>query len=216
MLASTPDSFSSYFEGTTKTVIVSSLEKMSLDNSFSWENTNQSDTRLVLMSADKMNLKEGISLQSATSDLLISSREDLQLDQVTLDVADDVAIRGLKDVQLNNVTMGANMQATVKARRNLNVDGLNFNRGVSNILMEATTMRLSNVNFPANSVIRLNSLKGAIDGRYPNFGTNISAAQQVGRVNFIKNVSAGGNVMNNRQTFDQFGNNITIGKINRP
>ena len=216
VLASKPDSFSSYFEGTTKTVIVSSLEKMSLDNSFSWENTNQSDTRLVLMSADKMNLKKGISLQSATSDLLISSREDLQLDQVTLDVADDVAVRGLKDVQLNNVTMGANMQATVKARRNLNVDGLNFNRGVSNILMEATTMRLSNVNFPANSAIRLNTLKGAIDGRYPNFGTNISAAQQVGRVNFIKNVSAGGNVMSNRQTFDQFGNNITIGKINRP
>ena len=216
VLASKPDSFSSYFEGTTKTVIVSSLEKMSLDNSFSWENTNQSDTRLVLMSADKMNLKEGISLQSATSDLLISSREDLQLDQVTLDVADEVAVRGLQDVQLNNVTMGANMQATVKARRNLNVDGLNFNRGVSNILMEATTMRLSNVNFPANSAIRLNTLKGAIDGRYPNFGTNISAAQQVGRVNFIKNVSAGGNVMSNRQTFDQFGNNITIGKINRP
>ena len=207
VLASKPDSFSSYFEGTTKTVIVSSLEKMSLNNSFSWENTNQSDTRLVLMSADKMNLKEGISLQSATSDLLISSREDLQLDQVTLDVADEVAVRGLKDVQLNNVTMGANMQATVKARRNLNVDGLNFNRGVSNILMEATTMRLSNVNFPANSAIRLNTLKGAIDGRYPNFGTNISAAQQVGRVNFIKNVSAGGNVMSNRQTFDQFGNN---------
>ena len=216
VLASKPDSFSSYFEGTTKTVIVSSLEKMSLNNSFSWENTNQSDTRLVLMSADKMNLKEGISLQSATSDLLISSREDLQLDQVTLDVADEVAVRGLQDVQLNNVTMGANMQATVKARRNLNVDGLNFNRGVSNILMEATTMRLSNVNFPANSAIRLNTLKGAIDGRYPNFGTNISAAQQVGRVNFIKNVSAGGNVMSNRQTFDQFGNNITIGKINRP
>ena len=39
-----------------------------------------------------------------------------------------------------------------------------------------------------------------IDGKYPNFGTNISAAQQVGRVNFIKNVSSGGNVMNSRQS----------------
>ena len=38
----------------------------------------------------------------------------------------------------------------------------------------------------------------------PILEANISAAQQVGRVNFIKNVSAGGNVMNNRQTFDQF------------
>lgn len=216
IISSNSNILSSYFTGSTKTVIVSSLEDISASESFSWETPEVLDTRLVLMSGGKVNLKKGISLQSATSDLLISSREDLQLDQVTLDVADEVAVRGLKDVQLNNVTMGANMQATVKARRNLNVDGLNFNRGVSNILMEATTMRLSNVNFPANSAIRLNTLKGAIDGRYPNFGTNISAAQQVGRVNFIKNVSAGGNVMSNRQTFDQFGNNITIGKINRP
>ena len=216
IISSNSNILSSYFSGSTKTVIVSSLEDISASESFSWETPEVLDTRLVLMSGGKVNLKKGISLQSATSDLLISSRKDLQLDQVTLDVADEVAVRGLQDVQLNNVTMGANMQATVKARRNLNVDGLNFNRGVSNILMEATTMRLSNVNFPANSAIRLNTLKGAIDGRYPNFGTNISAAQQVGRVNFIKNVSAGGNVMSNRQTFDQFGNNITIGKINRP
>jgi hypothetical protein len=216
IIASNSNILSSYFTSSTKTVIVSSLEDMSASDSFSWETPEQSDTRIVVMSAGKMNLKQGISLKSATSDLIISSREDLQLDQITLDVADEVAVRGLKDVQLNNVTMGANMQATIKARRNLNVDGLNFNRGASNILMEATTMRLSNVNFPANSAVRLNSLKGAIDGRYPNFGSNISAAQQVGRVNFIKNVSSGGNVMNNRQTFDQFGNNITIGKINRP
>ncbi|MDG1326593.1 MAG: FecR domain-containing protein [Opitutales bacterium] len=216
IISSNSNTLSSYFTGSTKTVIISSLEDISASESFTWETPEQSDTRLVVMSGGKMNLKQGITLQSATSDLLISSREDLELNQVTLEVADEVAVRGLKDVQLNNVTMGANLLATVKARRNLNVDGLNFNRGVSNILMEATTMRLSNVNFPVNSAIRLNTLKGAIDGRYPNFGTNISAAQQVGRVNFIKNVSTGGNVMNNRQTFDQFGNNITIGKINRP
>ena len=216
IISSNSNILSSYFTGSTKTVIVSSLEDISASESFSWETPEQSDTRLVVMSAGTVNLKQGTSLKSATSDLIISSRDDLQMDQITLDVADEVAVRGLKDVQLNNVTMGANMQATIKARRNLNVDGLNFSRGASNILMEATTMRLSNVNFPANSAIRLNSLKGAIDGRYPNFGSNISAAQQVGRVNFIKNVSSGGNVMNNRQTFDQFGNNIKIGKINRP
>jgi len=96
------------------------------------------------------------------------------------------------------------------------VDGLNFSRSVSSILMEATTLRLSNVHFPGNTAVQLNSLKGPVDGRYPNFGTNIPAAQQVGRVNFIQNVSSGGNVLNSRQAFDQFGNNIKIGKINRP
>ena len=102
--------------------------------------------------------------------------------------------------------------ATVKAARNLNVDGLTFSRGVSNILMEATTIRLSNVDFPAASAVRLNSLKGPIDGRYPNFGTAIPAADQIGRVNFLKNVSSGGNQIMTRQAFDQFGKNITIGK----
>jgi hypothetical protein len=96
------------------------------------------------------------------------------------------------------------------------VDGLSFSRSVSNILMEATTIRLSNVNFPAASAVRLNSLKGAIDGRYPNFGTAIPAASQVGRVNFLENVSSGGNRIMTRQAFDQYGQNITIGKTNRP
>ena len=210
------NSLGSYFTGSTSTVIISSLENTTASDSFTWETPNQQDTRLVVMSGEKIDLKQGMTLKSATSDLVLSSRENMLIDQVTLDVGNEVAVRGLKDVDIKNATMGANMKATVKARQNLNVDGLNFNRSVSNILMEATTIRLSNVHFPGNSAVQLNSLKGPIDGKYPNFGTNISAAQQVGRVNFIQNVSSGGNVLNNRQAFDQFGNNIKIGKINRP
>ena len=209
-------SLSPYFTGGTKTVVISALETMSMSDSFTWETPEQTDTRLVIMSGGNMGLAKGMSMKSATSDLLLASKVSMNLEQVTLDVDQDIAIRGLEDVELNSVTLGSSAQATIKARRSLNVDGLTFSRSVPSILMEATTMRLSNVNFPAASSVRLNSLKGPIDGKYPNFGTNISAAQQVGRVNFIKNVSSGGNVMNSRQTFDQFGNNITIGKINRP
>ena len=115
-------------------------------------------------------------------------------------------------VSLVDTRIGADAMATVKAARNLSVDGLTFSRGVSSILMEATTIRLSNADFPAASAVRLNSLKGPIDGRYPNFGTAIPAADQIGRVNFLKNVSSGGNQIMTRQAFDQFGKNITIGK----
>ena len=209
-------SLSPYFTGGTKTVVISALETISMSDSFTWETPEQTDTRLVIMSGGNMGLAKGMSMKSATSDLLLSSKVNMNLEQVTLEVAKEIAIRGLEDVELKSVTLGSSAQATIKARRSLHVDGLTFSRSVPNILMEATTMRLSNVNFPATSTIRLNSLKGPIDGKYPNFGTNISAAQQVGRVNFIKNVSSGGNVMNSRQTFDQFGNNVTIGKINRP
>ena len=157
-----------------------------------------------------------MTLKSATSDLLLSSREDLLMDGVKVDVSKEASVRGMRDVTLNNVEIGADTMATIKAVRNLNVDGLIFSRGVSNVLMEATTVRLSNVNFPAASMIKLNSLKGAIDGKYPNFGTAVPAAQQVGRVNFIQNVSSGGNALNTRQAFDQYGNNISIGKVTNP
>ena len=106
--------------------------------------------------------------------------------------------------------------ARIKARRDLTVDGLSFKRDVSRIVMEATTLRLRNVNFPRASQVRLNSLKGAIDGRYPNFGTAIPASQQIGRVNFIQNVRSGGNLLYDRPSFDLHGKNIEIGKIARP
>ena len=45
------------------------------------------------------------------------------------------------------------------------MDGLTFRRSVSNIIMEATTIRLSNLNFTAVSAVRLKSLHGPIDGK---------------------------------------------------
>jgi len=171
-----------------------------------------SSGKTFVLSAGEMKLAKGMTLQSATGDLILSSRSDMNLDGVRLEVSREALIRGMGDVSLVDTRIGADAMATVKAALNLNVDGLTFSRGVSSILMEATTIRLSNVDFPAASAVRLNSLKGPIDGRYPNFGTAIPAADQIGRVNFLKNVSSGGNQIMTRQAFDQFGKNITIGK----
>jgi hypothetical protein len=95
------------------------------------------------------------------------------------------------------------------------VNGLSFRQDISKIVMEATTLRLKNVNFPGSAQVRLNSSLGGVDGRYPNFG-DVSAAQQIGRVNFIENVKSGGNLLNNRAAFDQHGGNIQIGRITNP
>ena len=114
---------------------------------------------------------------------------------------------------MRNTELSASNLATLKAAKDLYVDGLRFNQDLPKIVMEATTIRLMNVDFPANAAVNLNSLKGPIDGRYPNFGTNLPAAQQLGRVNFLQNVKAGGNLMYDRPSFDQFGNKITIGKL---
>jgi len=197
-----------------KTIALSASENLTFEGDFEWGKEQEDSARLVVMSGGTVSLKKGMTLKSATSDLVLSSREDLLMDGVRVDVSNEASVRGMRDVTLNDVEIGADTMATIKAARNLNVDGLIFSRGVSNVLMEATTVRLSNVNFPASSMIKLNSLKGPIDGKYPNFGTALPAAQQVGRVNFIQNVSSGGNLLNTRQAFDQYGNNISIGKAN--
>ena len=107
----------------------------------------------------------------------------------------------------------SNSLVYVKATQDLDVDGLELSQSLPNLIMEATTIRLSNVDFPSATQVHLNSLKGAIDGRYPNFGTSIPVTEQLGRVNFIENVKSGGNPVMNRAAFDQYGANITIGKL---
>ena len=208
---------SPYFAGAAgKTVVLSAAGSLSFKGDFSWASKPQDAARLVVMSTGETKFASGVTLKSATGDLVLSSRADMNLNGVELDVAREAVIRGMRDVSLVNTRIGADSMATVKAVRNLNVDGLSFSRGVSSILMEATTIRLSNLNFPASSAVRLNSLKGAIDGRYPNFGTAVPMADQIGRVNFLKNVSSGGNQIMTRQAFDQYGKNIMIGKTPRP
>ena len=199
-----------------KTLVMSASESLSFEGDLTWSEKPEHAARLVVMSAGEMTFAKGMTLKSATSDLVISSQKNLVLNEVWMEISQEAAIRGMRDVSLNNIGIGADSMATIKAARNLNVDGLTFSRGVSSILMEATTIRLSNVNFPSSSAVRLNSLKGAIDGKYPNFGSAIPSAEQIGRVNFIKNVSSGGNALNTRQAFDQYGQNITIGKIAKP
>ncbi len=196
-----------YFGNGAQSMVLSASENLEISGDLNWEGSSGQEVRLVMMSAN---------LSSVTSDLVISSREHLSIEEVKLEVARELAIRGMRDLEIRNLTVGAGALATIKAQRDLNVDGLAFARDVSRIVMEATTMRLRNVDFPARSTVRLNSLKGPIDGRYPNFGTAIPAADQIGRVNFIENVRSGGNLIMDRPSFDQFGQNLSIGKINLP
>ena len=198
------------------TLVLSASEKLSFEGDLTWSDKPENTARLVAMSAGELTFAKGMTLKSATSDLVIASQNDISVDGLSLNVSQEAAIRSMRDISLENVGIGADSIATIKASRNLNVDGLTFSRSVSSILMEATTIRLSNVNFPLNSAVRLNSLKGPLDGKYPNFGSSSPAADQIGRVNFIKNVSSGGNRLNTRQAFDQYGQNITIGKIGNP
>jgi hypothetical protein len=165
------------------------------------------------MSGGSLETTKGVTLDAATNDLVLSVRRDVLLQYATLKGNREVTIRSLRDLTLRDSELDASGLATLKATQNLYVDGLNFSRDIPKIVMEASTIRLMNIDFPGSSNINLNSLKGPIDGRYPNFGTDIPLAQQLGRVNFLQNIKSGGNLMHDRSTFDQFGGNIKIGKL---
>ncbi|NBQ26313.1 MAG: hypothetical protein EBU26_19040, partial [Verrucomicrobia bacterium] len=146
-------------------VVLMSHEIIEFRGSFGWEAQQATGARLVVMAGEDLLIREGSTLESATSDLIISTRQDLLLKQVELNMREEVAIRGMRDVELNHVTLGADARAVIKARRDLNVDGLYFKRDIQNIVMEATTLRLRNIDFPGASQVQLNSLKGGVDGR---------------------------------------------------
>jgi len=205
-----------YFGNGAQTMVISASNELSLEKDFDLSALIPDGSSVVVMAGENLNIRPGISINMNAQNLVVAARQDININSVNIDAKDEVSVRSLRDAHINNLEVGADSLATLKARRDLNVDGLTFKRDVSRIVMEATTLRLKNINFPAASQVHLNSLKGAIDGKYPNFGTAIPAADQVGRVNFIQNISVGGNAVMSRTAFDQFGNNIQIGKIARP
>ena len=166
-----------------------------------------------MMSGDLLTMEDGSSLSSDLSELVIAARRDVLLNNVQLQSAREVAIRSLRDVQLQNIELSASDRVRIMANRDLYVDGMVLSQNLPRLILEATTIRLRNIDFPSATQVQLNSLKGAIDGRYPNFGTSIPQIQQQGRVNFLENIRSGGNLLMDRASFDQFGGNINIGKL---
>ena len=197
-------------------LIISAIESIEVDGDFEFPETSHHQARIVLMSGEEADFTGTRNISTRNSDLIISTRADLVLDDLQINSGNLLAIRGLRDIDLQDVSLSASESAILKARRDLNVNGLSFNSNLPNILMEATTIRLQNIDFPAVANINLNSLKGPLDGKYPNFGTGVSAAQQIGRVNFIDNVKVGGNLIMDRANFDYFGGNVKIGTIDSP
>ena len=197
-------------------LLLGASESLSLDGIIEFIQASKPPSQVVVASGGTIQVAAGTNLKSALSDLVVSVRQDILLQEVTLESAREVAIRSLRDLQIQQVSVNATDQVRLRASRNLDVDGLQLSQSLPNLIMEATTIRLRNLDFPSATSVQLNSLKGAIDGKYPNFGTGITLEQQLGRVNFIENVSSGGNLLHDRSSFDQFGGNISIGKFRNP
>ena len=198
--------------GDKSSLLLGASESLILGGQIIFNTGSATAPRILAVSGGTIQVGADTSIQSVVGDLVLSARQDILLQNASLESAREVAVRSLRDLQLNQVSIQASSLVRLKASGNLDVDGLQLSQSLPSLIMEATTIRLSNVDFPSATSVQLNSLKGPIDGSYPNFGTSIPLSEQLGRVNFLQNVSSGGNPLIDRPSFDQFGGNISIGK----
>ena len=199
--------------GDNSSLLLGASDSLILGGEIIFNAVSGTDPRILAVSGGTIQVGVDTSIQSVVGDLVLSARQDILLQNTSLESAREVAIRSLRDLQLNEVTIQASSLVHLKSSGYLDVDGLQLSQSLPSLIMEATTIRLSNVDFPSATSVQLNSLKGPIDGSYPNFGTSIPVSEQLGRVNFLQNVTSGGNPLIDRSSFDQFGGNISIGKL---
>jgi hypothetical protein len=172
-----------------------------------------SSAELIFMSLEQLTIQDGSSVKYHGDTLGFGSLESINVMNVDLFAEGEISLRSLDNLVINNSDMatsgngGADFVHLLAASE-LAIDNLRFSEHVRQIAMEAMTINLSNLNFPAGSTVQLNSLYGGVDGKYPTFD-----GKEYGRVNFIQNVRYNQNLMNSRSTFDQFGGAITIGSI---
>ena len=181
--------------------------------SFSVGQDNEIYNQLILMSAGGLKIEKGSKVRFEGESLGFGSFNTLRVIEVDLFAQDEISLRSLDRLVIENSDMttsgrGVHDAVELLAHQEISVDNLRFNENIKRIAMEAMTVNLSNLNFPAGSVVKLNSAHGGLDGRYPNFNSIL-----YGRVNFIKNIRYATNPIMDRPSFDQYGSAVSIGQI---
>tara|TARA_Y100001968_G_scaffold326917_1_gene370906 strand:- start:326 stop:1549 length:1224 start_codon:yes stop_codon:yes gene_type:complete len=183
----------------------------SLEFKVSSGSVDRTKSMLGFLSAGSLTISSGTSIKFEGESIGMASAEKLEIINVSLEADTEISIDSLEDLVITNTelkTAGTGMDDIhLKAYNELAIDGLQFSSAVRQIHMEAMTINLRNIYFPAGSDVYLKSLYGPLDGKYPTFGAD---NQQAGRVNFIHNVQYNQQLLNSRAAFDLHGGNIHI------
>ena len=191
----------------------SDLLSLSGEVSFSVGQDKEIYNQLILMSAGGLKIENGSKVRFEGESLGFGSFNTLRVIEVDLFAQDEISLRSLDRLVIENSDMttsgrGEHDAVELLAYQEISVDNLRFNENIKRIAMEAMTINLSNLNFPAGSEVKLNSAHGGLDGKYPNFNSIL-----YGRVNFIKNIRYATNPIMDRPSFDKYGSSVSIGKI---
>ena len=184
---------------------------ISSDVTFSDRSSSWDKEVLAVGAAKELNIAPGSTVEYQGNYLGLGAGKNISLQQVTLKAGSGLGIGTIKNLTIQNSALElTNSKGGFGffANNLIDIDGLTFaGNDVDLIYMEARTINLKNIDFPMGASVDLLSELGPIDGKYPNFGSSTP-----GRVNFISGVSYGGatNVMNDKPSFDQFGENINI------
>jgi len=185
-------------------------ESLTIEGSLDFSSTSNNLDELLFISADRISVAEGTSIDFRGSSLGLGSFDTIDIVNVDLHAEEEIGIRSLDSIVINNsafATRGSGADFVhLMAAANIELNNLRFSEQVKRITMDAMTINLRNLNFPAGSTINLNSSYGGVDGVYPNFGSSA-----VGRVNFIENVKYNSHLLNTRLAFDTYGSSINIG-----
>jgi hypothetical protein len=143
---------------------------------------------------------------------------------VSFEAAGDLYVGATKYLVIDNTT-DSNVTFTTAAGKDLvlrasdliDLTSTTFSAGMRTITMEASTINLTNIDFPGGAGVYLNSrLGGTADGAtgtgiYPHFDSSAP-----GRVNFISGVKYNGTAIDSTTAFDAHGGNIHIGTLANP
>ena len=189
---------------------IAASESLTIEGSLYFSSTFNNLDELLFISADTISVAEGTTVDFRGRALGLGSFDTIDILNVDLYAEEDIGIRSLDSIVINNsdfATRGTGADFVhLMAAANIELNNLRFSEHIKQITMDAMTINLRNINFPAGSTVNLNSSYGGVDGVYPNFGSSA-----VGRVNFIENVKYNSHLLNTRSAFDSFGSSITIG-----
>ena len=215
-----------------KILVFGAMKDITIGGDLTFENTNQvEDHALVVAAADDLHFrserKSGnadfasdvapISIKYEGSNLAIASESELHLVNVNIETGGNLAIASLDNLTIQqhhseSFTVGNGGidsdpdNIYLYASNQLNVEGLVFSGRVDDIYMDAKTIKIQNVDFPAASEVMLRSAQG---------GINTSGSVVPGKVNLF-NVTHGaipGGYINNDH-FDTKDNGNMDSKIN--
>ena len=194
-------------------ILFTSTNQMTLSGELIF-NVNDSNpwNSLNFVSSGGLSFGKKSSISYGGGQLGFGAFDAFEIVEVDLYAMDSLTVSSLDSIVINNSDMKTSGRGSdfvhLLAYNELAVNNLAFSEQIKQITMEAMTINLYNLNFPNGSMVKLNSQYGGIDGKYPNFNSSV-----YGRVNFVNNIRYSSKLIMDRPSFDQFGSNVTIGKL---